>query len=141
MGQTAIQFTCCLLACSFAGARVPGSLPFRSDKTIIRTSVLWGLGGSATTDGADRHTVHLLPFGLLLCRSTSPGQSSIQIGQNDHPHECSVGIRRECHDGWGRPPYSSPAAFWPAPLPEHESRAVFHSDRTKRSSARVFCGD
>src|ERR1022692_999298 len=79
MGQTAIQFTCCLLACSFAGARVPGSLPFRSDKTIIRTSVLWGLGGSATTDGADRHTVHLLPFGLLLCRSTSPGQSSIHV--------------------------------------------------------------
>ncbi len=57
-----------VLACH-CSARLPQS----PDKTITRTSVLWGL------DGADCHSVHLLPFGLLLRRTTGPRQSSIHV--------------------------------------------------------------
>ena len=54
-------------------------LPQSPGKTITRTSVLWGLGASVTVDGAGRHSVHLLPFGLLLQRTTGPGQSSTHV--------------------------------------------------------------
>jgi hypothetical protein len=54
-------------------------LPQTPDKTITRTSVLWGLGASVTMDGAGGHSVHVLPFGLLLRRTTGPGQSSIHV--------------------------------------------------------------
>ena len=60
---------------SYGSARLPQS----PDKTITRTSVLWGLGGSVTLDGAGRHSVHVLPFGLLFRRTTGSGQSSIHI--------------------------------------------------------------
>ena len=60
---------------SHSSARVPQS----PDKTIARTSVLWGLGASVTTNEAGGHSVHVLPFGLLLRRTTGPGQSSIHI--------------------------------------------------------------
>jgi hypothetical protein len=60
---------------SHCSARLPQS----PDKTITRTSVLWGLGASVSMDGADCHSVRVLPFGLLLRRTTSPGQSSIHI--------------------------------------------------------------
>ncbi|MGD0260970.1 MAG: hypothetical protein ABSD29_14235 [Verrucomicrobiota bacterium] len=60
---------------SHCSARLPQS----PGKTIMRTSVLWGLGGSVTMDGAGCHSVHVLPFGLFLRRTTGPGQSSIQV--------------------------------------------------------------
>src|ERR1035441_6464935 len=55
------------------------TLPQAPDKTITRTSVLWGLGGSVTMDGVGCHAVHLLPFGLLLRSTTAPGQSSVHV--------------------------------------------------------------
>jgi hypothetical protein len=60
---------------SHCSARLPQS----PDKTITRTSVVWGLGGSVTRDGADCHSVHVLPFGLLLRCTTGPRQSSIHV--------------------------------------------------------------
>ena len=60
---------------SHCSARLPQS----PGKTITRTSVLWGLGASVTMDGAGCHSVHVLPFGLLLRRTTGPGQSSIHV--------------------------------------------------------------
>jgi len=55
------------------------TLPQSPGKTITRTSVLWGLGGSATRDGAGGHSIQVLPFGLLLRRTTGPGQSSTHV--------------------------------------------------------------
>jgi hypothetical protein len=55
------------------------TLPQAPDKSITRTSVLWGLGASVTVDGAGCHSVHLLPFGLLLRSITAPGQSSVYV--------------------------------------------------------------
>jgi hypothetical protein len=63
-----------LLTCH-SSARLPQS----PDKTITHTSVLWGLGASATSDGAGCHSVQVLPFGLLFRRTTAPGQSSTHI--------------------------------------------------------------
>jgi hypothetical protein len=60
---------------SHCSARLPQS----PDKTIARTSVLWGLGGSSTIDAAGSHKVQVLPFGLLLRRTTGSGQSSIHV--------------------------------------------------------------
>ena len=60
---------------SHSSARLPQS----PGKTITRTSVLWGLGASVTMDGADCHSVRVLPFGLLLRRTTGPGQSSFHV--------------------------------------------------------------
>src|SRR5439155_9696231 len=60
---------------SHSSARLP-QLP---DKTIEHTTVLWGLGGSVTLDGADSHSIRVLPFGLLFRGSRRPGQSSIHI--------------------------------------------------------------
>jgi len=60
---------------SHGSARLPQS----PGKTITRTSVLWGLAGSVTRDGADGHAVHVLPFGLLLRRTTGPEQSSFHV--------------------------------------------------------------
>jgi hypothetical protein len=60
---------------SHCSARLPQS----PGNTITRTSVLWGLGASVTMDGAGGHSVHVLPLGLLLRRTTGPGQSSFHI--------------------------------------------------------------
>jgi hypothetical protein len=60
---------------SHGSARLPQS----PSKTITRTSVIWGLGGSVTTDGASGRSVHVLPFGLLLRGTTGSGQSSIHV--------------------------------------------------------------
>jgi hypothetical protein len=60
---------------SHCSARLPQS----PGKTIARTSVLWGLGASVTMNGSGGHSVHVLPFGLLLHRTTAPGQSCIHI--------------------------------------------------------------
>jgi hypothetical protein len=60
---------------SHCSARLPQS----PDKTIMRSSIFWGLGGSATLDGAGVHSVQVLPFGLLLSDITGPGQSSFHI--------------------------------------------------------------
>jgi hypothetical protein len=60
---------------SHCSARLPQS----PDRIITRASVFWGLGASVTMDGAGCHSVHVLPFGLLLRRTTSPGQASIHV--------------------------------------------------------------
>jgi hypothetical protein len=69
------------------------TLPQSPDKTITRMSVLWGLAGSVTVDGAGCHSVHVLPFGLLLCRTTGPGQSSIHV----------LGTGRSCQEATDLP--------------------------------------
>jgi hypothetical protein len=58
--------------CSAPAPQSPGN-------TIERTSVLWGLGSSFTEDAAGGHSVHVLPFGLLLRHTTGPGQSSFLV--------------------------------------------------------------
>jgi hypothetical protein len=68
-----------LLPCGVLASQSSARLPQSPDKTITRTSVLWGLGGSVTMDGAGCHSVRVLPFGLLLCRTTGPRQSSIHV--------------------------------------------------------------
>jgi hypothetical protein len=54
-------------------------LPQSPGTNLMRTSVLWGLGASVTTDGAGCHSVRVLPFGLLLRHTTGPGQSSFHV--------------------------------------------------------------
>ncbi len=60
---------------SYGSARLPQS----PDKTIMRTRVLWGFGTTVTRDGAGGHSVQVLPFGLLLRRTTSPGQAAVHV--------------------------------------------------------------
>jgi hypothetical protein len=60
---------------SYCSARLPQS----PGDTITRTSLLWGLGASVTTGGEGGHSVQVLPFGLLLRRTTGPGQSSTHV--------------------------------------------------------------
>ena len=54
-------------------------LPQSPGTNIMRASVLWRLGASVTKDGAGRHSVRVLPFGLLFHRTTGPGQSSAHV--------------------------------------------------------------
>ena len=68
---------------SYCSARLPQS----PETTITRTSVLWGLGASVTTDGEAGHSVQVLPFGLLLRSTTGPGQSST--------HDLGTGLFRQ----------------------------------------------
>jgi hypothetical protein len=68
-----------LLPWGVLASHASATLPQSPDKTLARTSVLWGLGGSVTLDGTGRHSVHVLPYGLLLCHTTSPGQSATHI--------------------------------------------------------------
>jgi len=60
---------------SHSSARLPQS----PAKTIKRTSVLWGLGGSVTMDGADRRSVQVLPLGLLLRKTSNSRLSSVHV--------------------------------------------------------------
>jgi hypothetical protein len=60
---------------SHSAARVPQA----PEKTITRTTVLWGLGVSATTDEPGTRSLRVLPFGLLLSRTTGPERSSTYI--------------------------------------------------------------
>jgi len=66
------------------------TLPQSPDKTITRTSVLWGLGASVTADGAGRRSVRVLPFGLLLRRTASPGQSSTYVLGTGRAYEAAT---------------------------------------------------
>ncbi len=68
-----------LLPWGVLASKCSARLPESPDKTITRESVLWGLGGSATEDAAGVHSVHVLPYGLLYRRTTSPGQTSIHV--------------------------------------------------------------
>jgi hypothetical protein len=43
------------------------------------TSVLWGFGGKGADDGAGRTSLQVLPFGLLIHQTKSPGQSSFHV--------------------------------------------------------------
>jgi hypothetical protein len=72
---------------SYCAARLPQS----PGKTITRTSVLWGLGASVTKDGAGCHSLHMLPFGLLFRRTTSPEQSSTYILGTGACHQEAIG--------------------------------------------------
>ncbi len=63
------------LLASYNWARLPQS----PGTNIMRASVLWGLGASVTTDKAGCHLVRVLPFGLLLHRTTGPGQSTFHV--------------------------------------------------------------
>lgn len=53
--------------------------PKSPDKTISRSSILWGAAGSVSTDETGGRSFHLLPFGLLFCRTTGAGVSSTHI--------------------------------------------------------------
>jgi hypothetical protein len=54
-------------------------LPQSPGESIMRASILWGLGGSITKDGTGSRSVHVLPFGLLVRRTTGPRQSSFRV--------------------------------------------------------------
>jgi hypothetical protein len=55
-------------------------LPQSPGKTISRTSLAWDfLGGSVTMDRTGCQSVHVLPFGILLRRTTGQGQSSFHL--------------------------------------------------------------
>jgi hypothetical protein len=60
---------------SHEAARVPQA----PDKTIARTSVLWGIGASAQTDEAGTESLRVLPFGLLLSRTAGSERSATYI--------------------------------------------------------------
>ncbi len=68
-----------LLPWGVLASHCSAKLPQAPDKTIMRESVLWGLCGSVAKDGAGRHTVHVLPFGLLFCSTTGPAVSSVHV--------------------------------------------------------------
>jgi hypothetical protein len=53
--------------------------PQTPDKRMARTSVLWGLGATDTSDGRGGRSFRVLPFGLLLRRTTSPGRSAFHV--------------------------------------------------------------
>src|SRR5262249_5333369 len=54
-------------------------LPYAPDKTIARTSLAWGLAGSAAVNAAGVRSLRVLPFGLLFSKATGPRQSSVHI--------------------------------------------------------------
>jgi hypothetical protein len=54
-------------------------LPHSPEKTISRTSVIWGLGGGAETNANDVHSVHVLPLGILYKSIDAPGRSSTHV--------------------------------------------------------------
>ena len=54
-------------------------LPEAPDKTIARTSALWGFCGSAEKNGAGRKSVNVLPLGLLLRATSGPRSSSFHM--------------------------------------------------------------
>jgi hypothetical protein len=54
-------------------------LPQTPNKTIARTSLLWGLGATATFDEAGCQLIEVLPFGLLVRHASSPARSSFHI--------------------------------------------------------------
>jgi hypothetical protein len=60
---------------SHASARSPQS----PDKTLARTSVLWGFAASAWVNGTGSRSLNLLPFGLLLHKTSGPKQTSFHI--------------------------------------------------------------
>ena len=60
---------------SHASARLPQS----PNKIISRTSLLWGLAASASANGAGSQSFKLLPFGLLLHKTSGPNRTSFHI--------------------------------------------------------------
>jgi hypothetical protein len=63
------------LLASHCSARLPQS----PEKTIARTSVLWGLGASVTKGQTGERTIEVLPFGLLWRRTAGPNHTSFHI--------------------------------------------------------------
>jgi hypothetical protein len=68
-----------LLPWGVLASRCSARLPQSPDKTITRSSLVWGLAASATKDAAGGHAVRVLPFGVLYCRTTDPGLSSTHV--------------------------------------------------------------
>jgi hypothetical protein len=60
-------------------ARNSAPLPQEGASTLSRTTVLWGLFGSATQDAGHRKTENLLPFGLLFHRVSAPAETSLHV--------------------------------------------------------------
>jgi hypothetical protein len=60
---------------SYSAARLPES----PDKTIMRQTILWGVGENASLDGSGRRKVEILPFGILYHHLSSPRQASTHI--------------------------------------------------------------
>jgi hypothetical protein len=68
-----------LLPWGVLASHASASLPQSPDKTITRTSVLWGFVASAWANGAGSRSLSLLPFGLLLHKTSGPQQTSFHI--------------------------------------------------------------
>ena len=68
-----------LLPWGVLASHASAKLPQSPDKTIKRTSILWGLGGSASVNRDGLHSLNILPFGLLLNKTTGPKQSSFHV--------------------------------------------------------------
>jgi hypothetical protein len=100
-----------LLPWGLLASHCSASLPYAPEKKISRTSLLWGLAGTATLDGAGVHSVRVLPFGLLLSRRTGPGQSSFHILGTGFTHHQATGESGSSskYRLLGFPVWSSPA--------------------------------
>jgi hypothetical protein len=68
-----------LLPWGVLASRSSACLPQSPGESIMRASILWGLGGSITQDGTGSRSVHVLPFGFLLRRTTGLRQSSFHV--------------------------------------------------------------
>ena len=68
-----------LLPWGVLGSHFSTPLPDAPDTKLERTSVLWGLGGSWTLDGAGQHKLRVLPFGLLFRKTTGAGKSATHV--------------------------------------------------------------
>lgn len=54
-------------------------LPQLPNRTITRSTFLWGLGATVTFNASETRSVHLLPFGLLCHSMKGPTRSSFHI--------------------------------------------------------------
>jgi len=68
-----------LLPWGVLASHIATRLPQKPDTTIARTSVLWGLAGSVSSDAQGRKARCLLPGGLLFRSTTGPGESTVHI--------------------------------------------------------------
>ncbi len=68
-----------LLPWGVLAAHCSAKLPQSPENIISRSSLLWGLCGSTSKNGAGRRTVHVLPFGLLYRGTHGSQESSVHV--------------------------------------------------------------
>jgi hypothetical protein len=68
-----------LLPWGILGSHFSTPAPQVPTNSLTRTSVVWGLVGSGSSDEAGRHKLQILPAGLLLRRTTGPGEAAFHV--------------------------------------------------------------